>query len=154
MGRRRRKKAKPPDTIWEVPDALWERIEPRINEAYPPKSTGRPRSDLRQALNGIIFRLRSGCQWNKLPQCFGDDSTVHRWFQRWSQDGFFEKLWAVLLTECEELGGVDWEWQAADGAMGKARFGGATSAPIRPIEPSRARRRASSSRRTEAPSGR
>ena len=28
------------------------------------------------------------------------------------------------MEECEELGGVDWEWQAADGAMGKARLGG------------------------------
>jgi hypothetical protein len=28
------------------------------------------------------------------------------------------------IEECEELGGVDFEWQAADGAMGKARFGG------------------------------
>ena len=153
MGRKRRKKVKPPDTIWEVPDALWERIEPLIREAYPPKPTGRPRADLRRVIDGIIFRLRSGCQWNKLPQCFGDDSTVHRWFQRWCQDGFFEQLWAVLLAECEELGGVDWEWQSADAAMGKARFGGAMSAAIRPIGANQERRRASSSRPTEAPSG-
>ncbi len=32
---------------------------------------------------------------------------------------------ARMIEECEELGGVDWEWQAADGAasLGKARFG-------------------------------
>ena len=35
-----------------------------------------------------------------------------------------EKIWAVLVEECEELGGVGWEWQSADAAMGKARFGG------------------------------
>ena len=27
-------------------------------------------------LNGILFRLRNGCQWNQLPKQFGDDSTV------------------------------------------------------------------------------
>jgi hypothetical protein len=32
-----------------------------------------------------------------------------------------------LLEACEDLGGCDWEWQAADGAMGKARFGGILS---------------------------
>jgi len=138
MGHKRRKRPRAPDTIWEVPDALWERIEPLINAAYPRKPTGRPRADLRKVLNGILFRLRSGCQWNRLPQCFGDDSTVHRWFQRWSADGFFRELWDLLLTECAELGGVDWEWQAADGAMGKARFGGARSAPIPPTGPKRA----------------
>jgi hypothetical protein len=31
---------------------------------------------------------------------------------------------AALIEACAELGGVNWEWQAADGAMGKARLGG------------------------------
>ena len=47
------------ETIWEVPDELWERIEPIILEEDPPKARGRKRSDPRQMLNGIIFRLRS-----------------------------------------------------------------------------------------------
>jgi len=153
MSRKAKEKAKPPDTIWEVPDALWERIGRLIQAAYPAKPTGRPRCNLRPVLNGIIFRLCSGCQWNKLPKRFGDDSTVHRWFQRWCEDGFFETLWAVLTAECEELGGVNWEWQSADGAMGKARFGGTRSAAIRPIEANRARNEASSSRPTEGLSG-
>ena len=38
--------------------------------------------------------------------------------------GVLERIWAVLVEECEELAGVDWEWQAADCAMGKVRFGG------------------------------
>ena len=138
MARKRRKRHRAPDTLWEVPDALWERFEPLVHAAYPRKPTGRPRVDLRKVLNGIIYRLRSGCQWNRLPKCFGDDSTVHRWFQCWRADGFFRKLWALLLTECAELVGVDWEWQAADGAMGNARLGGASSAPIPPTWPKRA----------------
>ncbi len=36
-----------------------------------------------------------------------------------------EGIWAALIEECQELGGVNWEWQSADCAMGKARFGGA-----------------------------
>jgi hypothetical protein len=30
----------------------------------------------------------------------------------------------VLVAECDDLGGVEWKWQAADGILGKARFGG------------------------------
>ena len=111
-------------TIWEVPDELWERIEPVILETDPPKARGRKRADPRQMLNGIIFRLRSGCQWNRLPKELGDDSTIHRTFQRWVESGVLGRIWRVLVEECEELGNVDWEWQAADGAMGKARLGG------------------------------
>lgn len=112
------------DTIWEVPDDLWEVIEPMIAEFDPPKPTGRKRANPRLMLNGIIFRMRSGCQWNKLPNGLGDDSTIHRTFQRWEACGLFPKIWAIIQSLCDELGGVDWEWQSADAAMGKARMGG------------------------------
>ena len=75
-------------------------------------------------LDGIIFRMRSGCQWNRLPRELGDDSTIHRTFQRWVELGVLEGIWAVLVEGCEELGGVDWEWQSADCSMGQARLGG------------------------------
>jgi putative transposase len=124
---RTRKSTKPLETIWEVSDPLWSRIEPILTEDAPPtprRHGGRPRIDWRAAIDGIIFRMRSGCQWNQLPKHFGDDSSVHRWFQRWCRNGIFAKVWAVLLEECDELGAVDWKWQAADGRLGKARFGG------------------------------
>jgi len=119
----------PLPTIWRVPDDLWAKIEPILAEHDPPKGTGRKRIDQRRALDGIIYRLRSGVQWNQLPKEFGDDSSVHRTFQRWVDRQVFEHLWAVLIADCDELGGVDWEWQAADGAMGKARLGGIWLAP-------------------------
>jgi putative transposase len=120
---------RPLPTIWELPDELWERIEPILSERYPRAGTGRPRADLRRVLDGVIFRLRSGCQWNQLPERFGSDSTVHGWFQRFVGDGVLEEIWAVLVSECEELGAVAWEWQAADGVMGKSRFDGAKRGP-------------------------
>ena len=126
MGRKKRT-VKPLETIWEVSDELWAKIEPvLLADAPPPPAAkgGRKRTDWRQAFNGIIFRMRTGCQWNHLPKQFGDDSSVHRWFQRWNKNGVMEKIWAVMVSECEELDGVRWEWQSADGAMGKARFGG------------------------------
>jgi len=116
---------KPLATIWRVPDELWEIIEPILALHDPPKSTGRPRIDQRQALDAIIFRMRSGCQWNRLPkEEFADDSSVHRTLQRWVELGVLDLIWEKLIEECDELGGVHFEWQAADGAMGKARFGG------------------------------
>lgn len=111
-------------TIWQVPDELWNRVQCVLLELDPPARVGRKRVDQRQALEGVIFRLRSGCQWNQLPRQFGDDSSVHRTFQRWQKRGVFERLWALLAEACQELGGVDWDWQAADAAMGKARLGG------------------------------
>jgi putative transposase len=116
------------DTIWEVPDELWAEIKQVLDEADAPSRRGRPRVDQRRALDGVIFRLRSSCQWNRLPEKFGDDSSVHRTFQRWLDKGVFQRVWALLVERCDELGGVVWKWQAADGSMGKARQGGTISA--------------------------
>jgi len=111
-------------TIWEVPDDLWERIEWLLEEYDPPKTTGRSRTDARRLLDGIIFRFRTGCQWNHIPKVYGDDSTIHRTFQRWVEINLFEMIWSLLAAECDELALVNWEWQAADGWLGKARSGG------------------------------
>jgi putative transposase len=121
--------AQPLPTIWELPDELWERVEPILMRHYPLARTGRPRADLRRVLDGVIFRMRSGCQWNRLPREFGPSSTVHGWFQRFVEDGVLEEIWACLVRECERLGAVEWDWQAADGVMGKSRFGGDKRGP-------------------------
>jgi transposase len=61
---------------------LWERIHPVILEMGPPKATGRKRADPRRILDGVIFRMRTGCHWNRIPRELGDGSATHRTFQR------------------------------------------------------------------------
>ena len=127
----RPKKIRPPlPPIWNASDDLWSIVEPILADIDPPKPRGRNRIDQRAAFNAIIFRLRTGCQWNHLPAEYPDDSSVHRTFQRWVEQGVFDRLWAVIQAACEDLDGCDWEWQAADTAMGKARKGGTGSVRI------------------------
>ena len=121
---------KPLDTIWECPDDLWDQVVSPVIEALdPPTAAGRRRIDPRVALNGIIYVMRSGCQWNHLPKQFGDDSSVHRTMQRSIQKGILDEIWSVQVGHCEGLDAVAWTWQSADGFMGKARFGGPTPGP-------------------------
>ena len=135
MGRRRKERA-PLPPIWRLPDALWAEVEPILAELDPPKRKGPKPTPARPILDAIIYRGRTGCQWNRLPAEYPDDSTVHRRFQRWVEAGVFARLWAALVERCEDLGGVDWEWQAADAALGKAPKGGTMSARTRPTAPS------------------
>ena len=129
---RRKKPAGPLPTIWRVDDGLWARAEAVLAELDPPARFGPERIDQRRALDGVIYRMRSGVQWNALPAEFGDDSSVHRTFQRWVGRGVVAKLWALLVEGCAELGGVDWRWQSFDCAMGKARHGGIKSDRTQP----------------------
>ena len=108
---------------WEIPDCLWEKIEPVLLAADPPKATGRKRVDQRRILNGIVFKFHSGCQWNSMPKELGDDSTIHRTFQRWERLGVFAQVWDLLMEEMEYPGSVAGDWPVINRAKGKSEYG-------------------------------
>jgi transposase len=112
------------DDAWRIPDELWVRIEPLLPPERPKPKGGRPRMPNRQAMDAIFYVLRTGCQWKALPRSLGAASTVHDRFQEWRGAGVFEHLWRAGVTEYDSLKGLDWEWQAMDGAMTKAPLGG------------------------------
>ena len=123
---------------WELSDELWEKIKPLLPK---PKSRfrghgrkrrnvgGRPPAEPRQILAGILYVLRTGCQWNAVPKEFGSGKTLHRYFQYWTRRRVFKKMWQAGLMEYDETQGIEWEWQAADGAMTKAPLGGGATGP-------------------------
>jgi putative transposase len=119
---------------YQISDALWERIKPLLPPPKPKKKPGRPRMDDRKAMTAIFYVLRTGCQWKALPRSLGAASTVHDRFQEWREAGVFERMWQAGVMEYDEVKGLDWEWQAMDGAMTKAPLGGKRnwSQPHRP----------------------
>ncbi len=114
---------------WEVSDELWDQVYPLIPPAPSHAKGGRPRMPDRQAFAAIVYVLRTGLQWNALPRELGASSTVHDRFQEWEQAGLFRVLWQAGLQSYDELVGIQWEWQAVDGAMTKAPFGYAATGP-------------------------
>ena len=114
---------------WEVSDELWQNVEPlvpkpgarRARKHYERRPGGgrKPLGD-RQIFAGIVYVLRTGCQWKALPKSFGSASSVHKHFQRWRGQGFFLALWQAGLAEYDEMEGIAWEWQSIDGTQGKA----------------------------------
>jgi len=57
-----------PSGRWLMSDELWSELQPLLPP--PPKRElskgGRPRVPDRKAMNGILFVLRTGCQWDAL----------------------------------------------------------------------------------------
>jgi len=117
---------------YRVSDELWEKIEPLLPK-HPNTHRfggGRPRVPDRQVMDGILFVLRTGCQWNALNATgICSSSTAHRQFQQWIEAGVFLNLWSMGLREYDELQGIDWSWQSMDGAMTKAPLGGGKNRP-------------------------
>jgi transposase len=126
MPRARTKKVPVEKRSWIMPDSLWEKVEPLLPPLPPPNPKGgRQWVSHREAMNGIFFVLKTGCQWNALNDTgICSSSTAHRRFQEWTKLGVFEKFWKNGLEEYDEFKGIRWRWQSVDGAMTKSPLGG------------------------------
>ena len=123
---------------WELSESFWARIEPLLPKAksrYRGRGKqrrhigGRPAADRRRTMGGILYVLRTGCQWNAVPREYGSGKTLHRYFQRWRRAGVFQKLRRAGLQEYDEVKGLGWKWQSGDSAMTKAPLGGEARGP-------------------------
>jgi transposase len=104
------------DGLCEIPDDLWNLIEPHLPPVKAPGTAGRTPVPNRTVLNGVLHVLRTGCQWRMIPKEFGSKSTCHLRFQSWARAGVFEKVWQVCLKHYDELRGIDWRFQLMDSA--------------------------------------
>ena len=113
----------------EIPDELWEQIEPLLPPQTKGAKRGRPPIPNRTILSGIVYRLRTGSQWKALPAQFGSGSTCHARFQAWTEAGIFRRLFEKLVRFYDDVCGVDWEWASLDSAIVKAPKGGDATGP-------------------------
>jgi putative transposase len=112
-------------TIRKIPNDLWDEIKIILPPEKPDKTIGRPVVQFRKVLDGILYVLRTGCQWKMLlPKEYGSGSTCHRRFQEWRVSKVFEKLWIRLSEVYDDLRGIRWTWQSLDSVSVKAPLGG------------------------------
>ena len=113
------------DDNWRIPDELWNQMELLLPPGKPhPLGCHNPRVPNRNAMNAILFVLRTGCQWNALNSTgICSSSSAHRRFLEWTEAGVFEEFWKRNLLKYDQLKGIDWSWLAMDGAMTKAPLG-------------------------------
>jgi transposase len=120
------KKPKKRNGLREIPDDLWAQIEPILPLDKPSGMNGRPRVPNRTVMNGILYVLRTGCQWKMVPREYSSGSTCHLRFQTWVRSGVFRAIWRACLQHYDDLKGIDWRYQSLDSATVSAPVKGAT----------------------------
>ena len=94
-----------------VSDELWAQIEPLLPEHEASELGGRPRVPDRAALTGILFVLKTGIQWEDLPQemhC-GSGMTCWRRLREWQAAGVWERLHLHILQRLQHAEQIDWQ---------------------------------------------
>src|SRR5215217_41577 len=112
-----------------VSDALWAVVAPLLPRHRPknPRKPGRPRVPDRACLTGIVFVLKTGIQWEYLPQEMGCGSGMTCWrrLRAWQRAGVWQGLHRVLLQRLADAGRIDWSRASADAARVPAKGGAA-----------------------------
>ena len=111
-------------TIITIPDKLWIEIKANLPKEKQPKTVGQPIVSYRKVLDGVLYILRTGCQWKMIPKEYGSGSTSHRRFQEWNKLDVFKKTWIRLLKIYDDLIGINWTWQSLDSISLKSPLGG------------------------------
>lgn len=81
-----------------IKDEDWARIEP----LFPKKQTkrGRPSTNNRMMIEGILWVLRTGAPWRDMPKTLPPWQSVYTRFRRWSKQGLWDILWENLKKRC------------------------------------------------------
>ena len=74
------RKTYPSDVTWEE----FENIRPLLESVR--KKTHPRTIDLYDVFNGVLYILKTGCQWDALPHDFPKYKTVHSYFMKWNEE--------------------------------------------------------------------
>jgi transposase len=90
----------------ELTESAWLSIEPLL-----PRSgrRGGQWQDHRRAINGVLWKLRTGAPWRDLPELYGPWQTCADRLYRWRREGLWDRLLRHVQTKSDALGEVVWE---------------------------------------------
>ncbi len=93
-----------------VPDDLWRAVQPLLPPERPKPEGGRPRVPDRAALAGMLFVLRTGISWTRLPGGLGLGSGMTCWrrLREWQEAGAWPALRLELTRRLDDADRIDW----------------------------------------------
>lgn len=110
----------------DLTDEQWEAIReyvPGPERLRTTKAGGRPWRDPRDVLNGVLWIMRTGAPWADMPARYPPYQTCHRRFQRWEEEGVWNKILRGLAEHLRAAGKVDLTEAYIDGSHAGAKRG-------------------------------
>ena len=96
------------------------------------KRTGRPKADLKEITDGILYVLSTGCRWRDLPHDFTVSyGTCYQYFQRWAKTGKLKKVFEFLKLQAHKRNYLHWRNAYLDASVVKSKKGAEDTADSR-----------------------
>jgi putative transposase len=89
----------------DLDDPEFETLAPYVAQ---PRGSGKKRTvNIREVLNAIFYRVKTGCQWRMLPKEFPDWNHVWYYYRKWRNDGTWERINALIHRDVRAKAGRD-----------------------------------------------
>lgn len=108
-----------------VDDELWSVVGPLLPRRPARRKAGKPPTDDRVCLAGILFVLKTGIAWEDFPcemGCCGM-ALLNR-LRQWQRAGVWDAMHRVMLDKLRAAGAIDFSRVIIDSASVRAMHGG------------------------------
>ena len=95
----------------QLDDRMWSRIETILASE---RGAGRPPLNDRLFFEAVLWWRRTGVPWRDLPTEFGPWKTVFNRFDRWAQEGKWNRIFLALAVDTDD------EWHSIDSTINRA----------------------------------
>jgi transposase len=96
------------------------------------RKTGRPRADLKEIVDGVLYVLSTGCRWRDMPHDYGVSYvTCYRYFQTWIKAGKLKKVFEFLKHQADRKNYLHWRNAYLDASVVKSKKGVKNTADFR-----------------------
>ncbi|MCC7512700.1 MAG: transposase [Anaerolineae bacterium] len=112
----------PRQASMDLTDEQWQLVEgvlPRKDIV----SVGRPPQSMREVLNAIFWKIRTGAPWDRIPFEYPSHQTCYRYYKAWMDDGRLEQIVRILSKDLRVRGDIDLRAALSSGAVTVARIG-------------------------------
>ncbi|ACO47628.1 IS5 family ISDds9 transposase ORF A [Deinococcus deserti] len=114
--------------MMRLTDQQWTVLAPLLPRPVKRTRRGRTRQPDREVLEGILWILRTGAQWDALPKGeYPSKTTCHDRFQEWNEQNVFPTVLSALYELGEEEHLLDLREAFIDGTFSPAKKGARTS---------------------------
>ncbi|MBB2928290.1 transposase [Paraburkholderia silvatlantica] len=84
----------------DITDEEWQRVMLLLPELRPrTELRGRPLTNTRAVLNGVLWVMYSGANWSAMPRRYPSYQTCHRRFKTWHYNGALKRVMGELFGE-------------------------------------------------------
>ncbi len=88
----------------DLTDEQWEKVHSLL--PIERNGPGRPiEIDMREAVNAMLYVVKTGCQWENLPHEFPNYHSVFYHYRKWCLDGTWERVNRALLYQTRRSAG-------------------------------------------------